>query len=81
MSKFKAFPLVVSMSFACAVMVHAGDFGDGWKAGYEAGWKQIKGRYSYVFPPFAPFPPLGCDSYRDGFAAGVLAGAEAAEEQ
>ena len=72
---------IFAFSLACAVVASADDFSDGWKCGWEAGWKQVKGRYSYApYPPFAPFPPLGQNDYRDGFAAGVLAGAAAAEE-
>jgi hypothetical protein len=72
--------IFVSFAFLCPVL--AGDFSDGWRCGWEAGWKQIKGHYSFApYAPYAPYPPLGCDSYRDGYTAGVLAGAEAAEEQ
>jgi hypothetical protein len=72
----------IALSLACAVIAHAGDFASGWRCGWVEGYKQIKGRYSLVpFTPFPPFPPLGCDDYPTGFAAGVLAGAEAAEEQ
>ncbi len=74
--------LAVVLSLACVVVAHASDFADGWKCGLESCWKQFKGQYSYApYPPFAPFPPLGQDDYRDGFAAGVVAGSEAAEEQ
>lgn len=76
----KAFT-TIALSIACAGIALAGDFSDGWKAGWCQGFKQIQGRYAFVpFIPFAPFPPLGCDSYRDGYTAGVIEGARAAEE-
>jgi hypothetical protein len=71
--------LVILLVLTCSCLATAWDFDDGGKCGWEAGWKQVKGQYSY--PPFAPFPPFpqfGQDDYRDGFAAGVLAGAAAA---
>ena len=63
------------------ISVQAGDaYNKGWIQGWEAGWKQVRGPYSLApLPPLSPLPPLGQDDYRDGFAAGVLAGAAAAE--
>jgi hypothetical protein len=74
--------LVLSLAMACAVLAHAGDFSDGWRQGFCEGCKQVKGAYSLApLPPLPPLPPLGENDYQGGFAAGVLAGAEAAEEQ
>ena len=81
MNRLKSALLVLSLNMACGVLAHADDFSDGWRCGWEAGWKQIKGHYSFApYAPYAPYPPLGCDNYSDGYAAGVLAGAEAAEQ-
>jgi hypothetical protein len=72
--------LILGLCLACALgTVRASDFSDGWKCGWEQGWKQVKGQYSLApFPPFAPFPDFGRDTYQDGFVAGVLAGARQA---
>jgi hypothetical protein len=70
--------LAITLSLACSCLAHAGDFSDGWKCGWKEGWRQVKGPYSLA--PLAPLPPLGQDDYQDGFAAGVLAAARAAEE-
>jgi hypothetical protein len=81
MRHFKSALLALGLCMACTVSAHAGDFSDGWKAGWVEGYKQIKGQYFYApYPPFPPFPPLGCNSYREGFAAGVLEGARTAEQ-
>jgi len=72
--------LVIFLAFTC-YSTQAGDFDSGWKCGWDAGWKQIKGQYAYPpYPPYPPFPRYGQDdSWRGGFAAGVLAGAAAAQ--
>ena len=81
MNRLKLALLALSLSLACAVLATAGDFSDGWRCGWEAGWRKIKGHYSFApYAPYAPYPPLGYDTYSDGYTAGVLAGAEAAEQ-
>jgi hypothetical protein len=73
--------LAIALALTCSCLAQAGDFNDGWKIGWVEGWKQVRGSY-FLAPlsPLPPLPPLGQDDYRDGFAAGVLAGAAAAEE-
>tara|TARA_B100001250_G_scaffold6547_1_gene5504 strand:- start:601 stop:906 length:306 start_codon:yes stop_codon:yes gene_type:complete len=49
----------------------------GFKDGWDEGWKDVKGKYSY--PPYAPYPsyptyPKSVDSYRDGYNDGFKAG-------
>ncbi len=56
-----------------------GDYNRAWQQGWEAGWKQVRGGFA-PYPPYPPYPQFGQDDCRSGFAAGVLAGAEAAEE-
>jgi hypothetical protein len=81
MSKFKSALLAVVLSLACAVAALASDFSEGWTQGFAAGWKQVRGPASLApLPPLPPLPPLGENDYKDGFAAGTLAGAEAAQE-
>jgi len=73
------FALLVIL-LALTSLAQAGDFGSGWQCGWERGWKQVRGPYSLApLAPLSPLPPLGQDDYRDGFAAGVLAGAAAAQ--
>jgi hypothetical protein len=58
-----------------------GTFSDGWRAGWEAGYKSIKGSYALVpFAEFPPFPELGRNTFEDGFGAGFVAGRERACE-
>jgi hypothetical protein len=64
----------------CAT-AHSSDYSEGWKCGWKEGWRIESGDYFAPFPPFAPFPSLGHAGYRDGYAEGVLAGAEAARCQ
>jgi hypothetical protein len=79
MSKFKSLLFVVVLSLACAVAVHAGN--SDWEQGWDAGWKQVRGPLSLApLSPLPPLPPLGQDDYQDGFAAGALAGAAAAQK-
>jgi hypothetical protein len=72
--------LAILLVLTCAVIALAGDFSDGWAQGWDAGWKQVRGPYSVApLSPLPPLPPVGQDDYRDGYAAGVLAGAAAAQ--
>jgi hypothetical protein len=78
----RKFFLAFTLSLAFASLAHAGDFAEGWRRGYIEGWKHVRGSYSFEpFVPFTPFPPLGCNSYTDGFTAGVIQGAREAENQ
>ena len=73
--------LAILLVLTCACFTQAGgDYNEGWAQGWKAGWKQIEGPYAFPpFSPFPPFPPSGQCGYQDGFAAGVLAGAQAAQ--
>ena len=62
---------------ACNKVHACGDFSAGWQCGRKEGWRIESGDYFAPFPPFATFPSLVHDSYKDGLAEGVLAGAEA----
>lgn len=54
-------------------------FGKGWKIGWDSGWKQVNGQYSFPpFPPFPPFPEWGENNFQGGYNAGFLAGIQAA---
>jgi hypothetical protein len=50
-------------------------FDDGWKCGWDAGWKEVRGSYSY--PPLAPYAPYPRwdqeDDFKGGYNAGFLA--------
>jgi hypothetical protein len=71
--------LIALLLLLCAAThAYALDYSDGWEQGYQEGWKIVTGDFYAPFPPFAPFPNFTRDSYPDGFADGVLAGAEAA---
>jgi|GEM_PF-5373198 len=55
----------------------------GFKDGWDEGWKDVKGKYSY--PPHPPHPaypsyPASIDSYRDGYNAGFKAGRRKAQK-
>ena len=53
------------------------EFQKGFKDGWDEGWKDVKGKYSYPpHPPYPPYPkyPQKSDSYRDGYNTGFKAG-------
>jgi hypothetical protein len=78
MFKFKTIFLIILLNFT-VMAAHAGDYSDGWKIGWEQGWKKIRGPYSLApLAPLSPLPAIGLDDFNAGFAAGVIAGAEAA---
>ena len=57
-------------------------FSEGWKAGYEAGWKQVKGQLTIApIAPIAPIPPIGQDTYQGGYNNGFVAGMKAAQNK
>ncbi|RFC50318.1 MAG: hypothetical protein DUW69_000651 [Verrucomicrobia bacterium] len=50
----------------------------GWKSGWAASWKQVKGEHSYsAYAPDASYPNYGQLTYQGGYNAGFLAGFEA----
>ena len=66
--------LIALALLLCCSTVHAGGYAQEWQAGYQEGWRIESGNFS--IPPIPPLPPLGHEN--DGFAEGVIAGAEAA---
>ncbi len=75
-----AITIVAGPSQHCASVMGSG-FADGWKAGYEAGWKQVKGQLAIA--PIAPIPPIAPidqNTYQGGYNNGLVAGMEAAKK-
>ena len=57
-------------------------FSEGWKAGYEAGWKQVKGQLTIApIAPIPPIPPIGQNTYQGGYNNGFVAGMKAAQKK
>jgi hypothetical protein len=74
--------LIVLALLLCCSTVHATGYEEAWRRGYLEGWRVESGNFSIPpIPPIPPFPPLGHDNATDGFAEGILAGAEAARGQ
>ena len=57
-----------------------GTFEDGWKDGFESGWRSVKGSMGIVpITPICPIPRIGKDSYEDGFDRGFARGRDRAQ--
>jgi len=55
---------------------------DGWKAGYQQGWKYIRGRHSYApYAPYPTYPRYGEDTYNGGYNRGFIKGMTDAQDQ
>ena len=57
-------------------------YADGWRLGWEAGWKYVKGQLSLA--PLAPIPPLpriGENTFQGGYNRGFVAGMAKAQSR
>jgi hypothetical protein len=62
--------LTIGLTCGLAGIALADSYGEGW----EAGWKHKHGDFSIVpICPLSPLPPLGHDTYQDGFLDGAAA--------
>jgi hypothetical protein len=71
--------LVIFLICLPFVALAGGDFSDGYKRGFEEGYKYVMGQI--VLPPLAPLPPLprlGEDSFFGGYNVDFIDGVKSA---
>jgi hypothetical protein len=78
--------LLIASLLSCALLTaptfcFGGEaFDRGWKCGWDQGWQQVKGTYSYPpYAPYPPYPPWDKDNFFGGYNLGFLAGMARAE--
>ena len=78
-----AIPASIAMPHVSSseVVADAQAYQAGFRAGWAAGWKKVKGTHSIPpVPPIPPIPAAGRQNYESGFADGVIAGMNRANQ-